>query len=365
MAETALISTPPTAASRRDMRPRRDGWLSVGALTRLIGRVGMAMAVLALSSATVVGSIVFSLAVWTLLYGMPASRTAVSVASTAGIVSLVIGIPLIVYSQAVIRKLGASRHALKRLTEHLVVAREEAERANRAKSAFLANMSHELRTPLNAIIGFSEIIHLQSLGPDRSERYRSYARDIHDSGTHLLSIISDILDISKIEAGGAVLDHEADVHVAEVLHNALRLVTPMATEKDIAVAADVGAKPLLLRGSERMLRQILLNLVSNAVKFTPEGGHVAVSGRLLPDGSLSVTVVDSGIGMTSADIQVALTPFGQVDNRLSRRYAGTGLGLPIAKAMVELHGGRLWIDSTPNQGTTVTVQFPPARTVAT
>jgi signal transduction histidine kinase len=363
MAETVLTSATPVVAGHREPHSRRAGWLSVGALTRLIGRVGMAVAVLTLSSLTVVGSIALSLVVWTLLYGVPASQIAVSVASTAAIVSLAIGVPLIIYSQAVIRKLGASRHALKRLTEHLVVAREEAERANRSKSAFLANMSHELRTPLNAIIGFSEIIHLQSLGPDRGERYRTYARDIQDSGTHLLSIISDILDISKIEAGGAVLDHEADVDASEILHNVLRLVAPMATEKNIAVTVNAGTSPLHLLGSERMLRQILLNLISNAVKFTPDGGRVAIAGQTGRDGCLTITVVDSGIGMSSADIQVALTPFGQVDNRLSRRYAGTGLGLPIAKAMIELHGGRLWIDSAPHQGTTVRVQFPAERTV--
>jgi signal transduction histidine kinase len=237
-------------------------------------------------------------------------------------------------------------------------AREEAEQASKAKSEFLANMSHELRTPLNAVIGFSELIEQQVRGPV-AETYREYARDINRSGAHLLSIINDILDLSKVEAGKLEL-HEEEVELASVFRGCVRLIEPKAKEAglNLHVLTPLSLPPLW--ADEVRLKQILLNLLSNAVKFTPRGGRVSLSAAVSGD-SVAIIVADSGIGMSSDDIPVALESFRQVESARSRKFEGTGLGLPLAKRLTELHGGTLLVESAPDQGTTVTVHMPVAR----
>jgi signal transduction histidine kinase len=248
---------------------------------------------------------------------------------------------------------------IRRATEvKLRRAKDDAERADRAKSAFLANTSHELRTPLNAIIGFAEVIRRETFGRIDNPRYLDYLKDIHDSGSHLLRIINDILDLSKIEAGKATLDKEEAVDLADTLLAAQRMIQPQAVAASVALSLDMarGLPPVL--GSGRMLQQVFINLLSNAVKFTPAGGAIAVRGLAAPDDRVAVTITDTGIGMNKEDIDVALTAFGQVESALSRRYDGTGLGLPLAKAIVELHRGMLDIVSNPGYGTAVTVTLP-------
>ncbi|MCH8197174.1 MAG: PAS-domain containing protein [Proteobacteria bacterium] len=250
------------------------------------------------------------------------------------------------------------------LAEELAVARDQAEGANRAKSDFLALMSHELRTPLNAIIGFSEIIKSEMMGPIGNPKYGEYASDVFDSGQHLLGLINDILDLSKIEAGKMEFD-EDDVDVAEVIGSCLRLVTERAAKGGVKLITEVPDDlPALLRIDARKLKQILLNLLSNAVKFTPAGGSVTIRSWFRPDSGFVLQVADTGVGIALEDIPKALTPFGQVDSRLDRKYEGTGLGLPLTKSLIEKHGGSFDLQSEVGVGTTVTVRFPKERAVA-
>ena len=247
----------------------------------------------------------------------------------------------------------------RRAIEHeLRDARDRAESANQAKSHFLANMSHELRTPLNAIIGFSEVISAALFGP-LDARYRDYAHDIHGSGHHLLRIINDLLDLSKVEAGRFEL-HEGLVPIETLFETCRRMVSDRAAAADIAL--DIKATDLEVTGDELRLEQVLLNLVANAVKFTQPGGSVRVSAALRAGGEVSISIADTGIGMSAEEIPRALQPFGQIDNSLSRPQGGTGLGLPLAKRLVELHGGALTLESEPGRGTTVICTLPPERT---
>ena len=252
--------------------------------------------------------------------------------------------------------------ALKQAEQALIAARDQAELANRTKSEFLANVSHELRTPLNAILGFSEIMLHEQLGSLGDPRYREFARDIHDSGAHLLAIINDILDLSRIEAGTFAIDDE--VVRVEVLFAAVqRLMQGRAAKGGLAINVDVPPGLPPVRADERALKQILLNLLSNAVKFTPAGGQVTLQARLDPDGGMALAVRDTGIGMTAADLPKALASFAQVDSSLTRKYEGIGLGLPISRALTELHGGRLELSSAPRAGTTATVHLPAGRVI--
>jgi PAS domain S-box-containing protein len=238
-------------------------------------------------------------------------------------------------------------------------AKEQAELANRAKSEFLANMSHELRTPLNAIIGFSEIIESQIFGPLGDPRYREYATDIRDSGDHLLQIIIDILDLAKIEAGQQRLQ-EQPVEVTQVIQSCLRLISGRAAKAGVAIKTELSA-PITLHADQRKLKQILINLLSNAVKFTAEGGRVAVLARLAPDGAFELSVKDDGIGIKAELLDTVLAPFVQADGSLGRSSEGTGLGLPLVKALAEMHGGTLAIESVEGVGTTVSVRLPAER----
>jgi len=242
----------------------------------------------------------------------------------------------------------------------LRAAKEEAEVASRAKSDFLAGVSHELRTPLNAIIGFSEVMRNQMFGPIGDSHYEEYAADIHQSGHHLLSLINDILDLSKIEAGKFAL-HEDSVTVADTIEAALRLVRQRAEKKEVELVRAVAPRLPRLYADGRALKQVLLNLLTNAVKFTPQEGRVTIGADLAPDGDLVVTVVDTGVGMSAADMEQALTPFGQADSDVARDQEGTGLGLPLSKHLVELHGGSLTIESAPGAGTTIRATFPASR----
>jgi signal transduction histidine kinase len=262
--------------------------------------------------------------------------------------------PLIFYSRRV-------RARLETMSRHLVRAAEEARDASRAKSAFLANMSHELRTPLNAILGFSEIMKEQHLGPLPNPRYLSYAADIHASGRHLLGIINDVLDLAKIEAGKMSLEDAAEFDLVPALSASLAMLKGLGDKHGVAVKGEWDNRTVRLFAVERMVRQVVINLVGNGIKFTPQGGSVVLSGAPEPDGGYCLKVRDDGVGMSEGEVANALIPFGQNRVRTAVRQEGTGLGLPLAKAMMELHGGSLTLESRPNRGTCVSLRFPPER----
>jgi signal transduction histidine kinase len=254
---------------------------------------------------------------------------------------------------------------MRRINENLRLSEAQLAEASRAKSDFIARMSHELRTPLNAIIGFSEMIREAMIGP-LDARYRSYGADIHSAGRHLQNVINDILDIAKIEGGRLELQDEP-VSIIDTLESCRRIVAPMAEATGVALSLDVPPSLPLIRCDALRFRQILLNLMSNAVKFTPPGGFASVAAAI-EDGFVIITVADTGIGMREEDIAIALEPFRQVSNdggnTLTRRFGGTGLGLPLAKTLVELHGGTLAIESAPRRGTKVRVRLPLERAAA-
>ena len=248
------------------------------------------------------------------------------------------------------------------LVDHLRQAKEAAEVASRVKSEFLATMSHELRTPLNAVLGFAEMIRDARSGPVDT-KYRDYAGDIHSSGEHLLALISDILDISKIEAGRLEL-HEERISIGALAARCLSLIAPKAEDAGIAVRVRLPPELPMVRADEMRLKQAMLNLLSNAVKFTPRGGSIEIAAALVEDGGLEATIADTGIGMRREEIPVALEPFRQVDSKTTRNFGGTGLGLPLARRLMELHGGYLKIASAVGLGTTVTMGLPRERVVA-
>jgi signal transduction histidine kinase len=240
--------------------------------------------------------------------------------------------------------------------EALVRAKEKAEAANAAKSSFLTAMSHELRTPLNAVIGFSDMIANERLGPVGKVQYKDYAGDIQRSGEHLLGIINDILNLAKFDAGKMQLNRET-VAIASLFDDCRVIIGEQCIRRGLTFNMTPPGDALELDADPVKVRQILINLLSNAVKFTPAGGTVTLVGRETADG-VELVVTDTGIGMKEEDIPTALAPFGQIDSRLARAYEGTGLGLPLTKALVELHDGTLRIASRPGEGTTVTVNLP-------
>ena len=252
----------------------------------------------------------------------------------------------------------------KQVERDILVAKQQAESASKTKSEFLASMSHELRTPLNAIIGFSEAMEEEIFGKLGNDKYKEYIHDINRSGSHLLDLINDILDVSAIEAGKVEL-HEDTLDVAAVVDASVRLVMPRASRRQINLVIDPCDTLPGLRADERRLKQILLNLLTNAVKFTPEEKAVRLSVEVDKKGVMRFDIADEGIGMDEDEIAKAMTPFGQVDSSLTRKYEGTGLGLPLTKALIDLHAGNLEINSKKGVGTTVSVRFPAKRVMQT
>jgi signal transduction histidine kinase len=249
---------------------------------------------------------------------------------------------------------------LAELADDLSEQKTRAEEASRAKSRFVANMSHELRTPLNAIIGFSDLIESEALGPLGNLRYKSYAEDIKNSGQHLLSLINDILDFSKADADCLTL-HEENVDLEELLEGSVRMLLPRAAHENVKLVFEPAPASLCLRADGKRLKQIVLNLLSNAIKYTPAGGKVTLGAAIEGDGALAITVRDTGVGIAEGDQRKVLEAFVQVDNAPNRAHEGTGLGLPLTKRLVELHGGTLTLESRLGKGTTVRVVLPRER----
>jgi len=247
--------------------------------------------------------------------------------------------------------------ALGRARDEALAKRYEAETSNAAKSAFLANMSHELRTPLNAILGFSDIIANRAMGDGAMERYSDYARDIHHSGAHLLSLINDLLDVAKIEAGRMEIEPKP-VDPRHVMESIGRIMGGRFAAKRQEFAVTLPPDLPLLLADERALKQMLLNLVSNAAKFTPPGGHIAMRCAVSAQGGMEFCVEDDGPGIPMAKLQRVFQPFSQIDNRFDREAGGTGLGLALVQGLAQLHGGRAWLESEPGRGTSAYLYFP-------
>lgn len=274
--------------------------------------------------------------------------------------SICVGVPIVGFGQMQYRRARLAYSNSLQLSEQLILARDEAQAANAEKSRFLASMSHELRTPLNAIIGFSEILKCEYFGPIGVGRYRDYANDIYRSGHHLLSLINDVLDLSKIESGRGNIRKDSEVDLNQIIAEVCELMSVTSQKGGVFLSASLPEARIRVWADERMLRQILLNLISNAIKFTPENGRVIARLSLQVEGAM-VEIVNSGIGMTPQEQEIALQPFGQIDSFQARKHKGTGLGLPLVNAMVDLHGGNMTIRSTSGEGTMVAFSIPAER----
>ena len=274
-----------------------------------------------------------------------------------------LAVSTLIFIAMIVRQLRSGhsiRTEVSNLNLRLGEAKGAAEWASRVKSEFLAHMSHELRTPLNAIIGFADVMRLELLGPLGRARYREYISHIHQSGQHLLRLIDDVLDMSRIESGRFEL-HEEKVDLAAISAEALTLVRPIADKSGVNLASDDFSILPPLHADERAVKQMLVSLLANGIKFTLSGGAVHLSARFTTEGELTMTVADTGVGMNPREIEDSVVPSVQVDSRLARRTPDLGLGLPIAKRLIEMHGGRLLIESTPGKGTTATLFFPATR----
>jgi signal transduction histidine kinase len=239
----------------------------------------------------------------------------------------------------------------------LLIAKTQSEEANRAKSEFLANMSHELRTPLNAIVGFSELIKGETFGPIKEKRYVGYADDILHSGYHLMSIIDDVLDMSKIEAGH-FSPKKTKFDLSEVAGECVRMTAEQARQKSVAFKSDLSKEIPPVFADEKMIKQVILNLLSNAIKFTEAKGSVTLKTALDENGNYMISVADTGPGIAQENLEIIFEPFRQIDSTIERQHGGTGLGLPLVKAMIDMHGGTLAIDSELGSGTTITLTIP-------
>ncbi len=260
------------------------------------------------------------------------------------------------------RGIGRDISKRKKAEEHLMIAKEDAEKSSRTKSEFLANMSHELRTPLNAIIGFSQMLQQETFGSLGNTKNKEYADIIHNSGEHLHRIIGDILDLSKIEAGEETLyDEKIDLRI--VINECIEMMSERAIKKGLSLSTDIQENIPLLIADRLKVKQILLNLLSNSIKFTPEGGEVITEITLADQQSIVLSVNDTGNGISPQDIEKVLEPFGQIGDAYTRSHDGTGLGLTLVKSISELHGGTILIDSKLKVGTVITITFPPERTV--
>jgi two-component system cell cycle sensor histidine kinase PleC len=255
---------------------------------------------------------------------------------------------------------GALIENLKAAKDDSDVARDRAETASHAKSAFLANMSHELRTPLNAILGFSEIINTRAMGREAMDLYAEYAGYIHGSGEHLLSLINDILDLAKIEAGRMVL-RETDLDLRALMDDVAKMMSAKAIAGGVCLAVHIDRSFPNIFADDRAVRQMLVNLASNAIKFTPANGRVTAFANVLPDGSLAFGIDDTGVGIAPDDHAKVFESFGQGRHDAVLSDKGTGLGLPIVKGLAEAHGGTLMLNSVPNEGTRITIIFPADR----
>jgi signal transduction histidine kinase len=267
------------------------------------------------------------------------------------------------FAYALMRQLRATERAhaeMHALTADLEQARHEAETASRAKSNFLAAMSHELRTPLNAMLGFADIMRQGLFGPIGNPRYSDYIDGIVKSGQHLLALINDVLDMSRVEAGKLELSEE-ELDILRAVDEALELVGVTAHGKGVSLQRAVPAILPRLQADERLLRQMLLNLISNAIKFTPEGGSIEVAAAVLTDGGLAIRVRDTGVGMTDHQLKRVFEPFSQGDSLRAREAGGSGLGLPITRRLIELHDGQIHLSSRKSAGTTATLIFPAGR----
>ena len=342
-------------------------YLCFGQKMRQFSRLAAAVLVLtALMAAYGTAVLLGAIPSWTLtLLGEPRDVSGLGLSLMALIAIFIL--ERLIREERVERKIAVQKRIeaqLRALNEAATAARMEAEAArqraelsDRAKSEFLANMSHELRTPLNAIIGFSDLMQIELHGPLGDPRYTEYVDDIHASGKHLLQIISDILDLSKIEAGMAEL-REGEVDLQTTFDEVMRIIMPRAKAAEVRVQAFPVAPGLVLQADELRLKQVLINLVANAVKFTPKGGFINLTARAQDEGALEIAVVDSGIGIAADDLARVMEPFVQVGSAFASKQPGTGLGLPLCKRMIELHGGSLTLASEPGVGTTATIILP-------
>ena len=249
----------------------------------------------------------------------------------------------------------------KKIEREIETARKDAEHASALKSDFLAKVSHEIRTPLNAILGFAEVIMEERFGPIGNERYKDYLKDIHSSGVHVMSLVNDLLDLSKIEAGKLELTF-GSVDANRIVSECISLMQPQANRARVIIRSSLAQRLPNIVADERSLRQIVLNLLSNAVKFNEAGGQVIVSTALTDAGHAVIRIRDTGIGMSDSELQVAMEPFRQIAT--ARRAGGTGLGLPLTKALVEANRASFTIKSKQNDGTLIEVAFPPTRVLA-
>jgi len=260
-----------------------------------------------------------------------------------------------------IRRTYASRKIIEMRSEFTTILLREADKANKAKNDFLANMSHELRTPLNAIIGFSDLIRRNVHGPINNDRYGDYIKDIHASGSNLLSIITDVLDLTRAEAGDLDM-REQEVDIGQLLREGMEVCRSRAEQRKVKLTLCEDKEPVIAKVDYRLLLQVVLKVLSNAIKFSHENGEVRISLSGNAEQGLLLGIADDGIGIEANDIDRVMRPFEQVEDTYSRRNGGTGLGLPYAKKMVEIHGGRLALESQINRGTIVSIELPPWRT---